>query len=117
MEIPITKNMNSKQEIKSATVLFFFVSFFSSQGFFIFLLHILRNADVRAEFKRKKRMWFQMRGRVADHHSSDKRTTKAIRSNAFELNEKHGAPSSHLSSRNKNQTVPFQEPLPSVECN
>ena len=99
-------------------MLFFFLSFFfSSQGFFIFLLHTLRNADVRAEFKRKKRMWFQMRGRVADLHSSDKWTSKAIRSDAFEFNEKHVISSSHLSSRNKNQIVPFQEPLPSVECN
>ncbi|XP_015770103.1 PREDICTED: adhesion G-protein coupled receptor D1-like isoform X3 [Acropora digitifera] len=38
---------------------YIFIVLNSLQGFFIFLLHILRNADVRAEFKRKKRMWFE----------------------------------------------------------
>ncbi|XP_067048242.1 adhesion G protein-coupled receptor E3-like [Acropora muricata] len=88
----------------------------SLQGFFIFLLYILRSAEVRAEFKRKKRMWFEMRGRVADLHSSDKWTSKALRIDVVELKDKHGVSPSHLSSRNKNQVVPFQEPLPSVEC-
>ncbi|XP_015773520.1 PREDICTED: adhesion G protein-coupled receptor L4-like isoform X8 [Acropora digitifera] len=88
----------------------------SLQGFFIFLLYILRSAEVRAAFKRKKRMWFEMRGRVADLHSTDKWTSKALRIDVVELKDKHGVSSSHLSSRNKNQVVPFQEPLPSVEC-
>ncbi|KAK2560003.1 Adhesion G-protein coupled receptor D1 [Acropora cervicornis] len=88
----------------------------SLQGFFIFLLYILRSADVRAEFKRKKRMWFEMKGRVADLNSSDKWTSKTLRIDVIELKDKHGVSSSHLSSRNKNQVVPFQEPLPSVEC-
>ena len=112
-DIPTTK----KYENKICNSAIFLSFFFSSQGFFIFLLHILRNADVRAEFKRKKRMWFQMRGRVADLHSSDKCTSKAIRSDAFELNEKHYISSSHVSSRNKNQVVPFQDSLPSVKRN
>ena len=94
-------------------MLFFFA--FSPQGFFIFLLYILRSAEVRSEFKRKKRMWFRMRGRVADLYSSQKWTSKALRID-FELKDKHGVSSSHLSSRNKNPIVPFQEPLPSVEC-
>ncbi|XP_067046687.1 adhesion G protein-coupled receptor L4-like [Acropora muricata] len=59
----------------------------SLQGFFIFLLHIIRNADVRVEFRRKKKMWFERRGRVADLHSKDKWTSKTIRSDLFELNE------------------------------
>ncbi|XP_067046688.1 adhesion G-protein coupled receptor D1-like isoform X1 [Acropora muricata] len=80
----------------------------SLQGFFIFLLYILRSADVRAEFKRKKRMWFEMRGRVADPHPSD--TCDVV-----ELKDKDSVSSSHLSSRNKNQVVPFQEPFPSAE--
>ncbi|XP_044181264.1 adhesion G protein-coupled receptor L4-like [Acropora millepora] len=87
----------------------------SLQGFFIFLLYILRSADVRAEFKRKKRMWFEMRGRVADPNSSDKWTSKTLRNDVVELKDKLGVSSSHLSSRNENQVVPFQEPLPSVE--
>ncbi|XP_044180952.1 adhesion G-protein coupled receptor D1-like [Acropora millepora] len=86
-------------------------------GFFIFLLHVLRNADVRAEFKRKKRMWFEMRGRVAELHSSVRWTSEAMRSDVFELKDKYSVSSSHLSSRKKDQIVPFQEPLPSVECN
>ncbi|XP_067046938.1 adhesion G protein-coupled receptor L3-like [Acropora muricata] len=89
----------------------------SLQGFFIFLLHVLRNADVRAEFKRKKRMWFEMRGRVAELHSSVRWTSEAMRSDVFELKDKYSVSSSHLSSRKKDQIVPFQEPLPSVECN
>ncbi|XP_015773509.1 PREDICTED: adhesion G-protein coupled receptor G2-like [Acropora digitifera] len=88
----------------------------SLQGFFIFLLYILRSADVRAEFKRKKRMWFEMRGRVLDLHDSDKWTSKTLQIDVVELKDEHGVSSSHLSSRNKNQIVPFQEPLPSVEC-
>ena len=99
--------MTLASKIKSATLLFF-LCFFSPQGFFIFLLYILRRADVRAEFKRKKRMWFEMRGRVADPHPSDK-------CDVVELKDKDGVSSSHLSSRNKNQVVPFQEPLPSAE--
>ena len=71
---------------------------------------------MRAEFKRKKRMWFEMGGRVAELHSSDKWTSKALRIDVVELKDKHGVSSSHLSSRNKNQVVPFQESLPSVEC-
>ncbi|XP_067046870.1 adhesion G-protein coupled receptor G6-like isoform X1 [Acropora muricata] len=59
----------------------------SLQGFFILLLHIVRNADVRAEFRRKKKMWFEIRGRVADLHSSDKWRSKTIRSDLFGLNE------------------------------
>ncbi|XP_044181267.1 adhesion G protein-coupled receptor L4-like [Acropora millepora] len=89
----------------------------SLQGFFIFLLHVLRNADVRAEFKRKKKMWFEMRGRVAELHSSVRWTSEAIRSDVFELKDKYSVSSSHLSSRNKDQIVLFQEPLPSVEGN
>ncbi|XP_074606633.1 adhesion G protein-coupled receptor L3-like isoform X2 [Acropora palmata] len=89
----------------------------SLQGLFIFLLHVLRNADVRAEFKRKKKMWFEMRGRVAELHSSVRWTSEAIRSDVFELKDKYSVSSSHLSSINKDQIVPFQEPLPSVECN
>ncbi|XP_015748569.1 PREDICTED: adhesion G-protein coupled receptor D1-like [Acropora digitifera] len=89
----------------------------SLQGFFIFLLHVLRNADVRAEFKRKKKMWFEMRGRVAELHSSVRWTSEAIRSDVFELKDKYSVSSSHLSSRNKDQIVLFQEPLPSVESN
>ncbi|KAK2559805.1 Adhesion G-protein coupled receptor D1 [Acropora cervicornis] len=89
----------------------------ASLGLFIFLLHVLRNADVRAEFKRKKKMWFEMRGRVAELHSSVRWTSEAIRSDVFELKDKYSVSSSHLSSINKDQIVPFQEPLPSVECN
>ena len=51
------------------------------------MLHIVRNADVRAEFRRKKKMWFEIRGRVTDLHSSDKWRSKSIRSDLFELNE------------------------------
>ena len=51
------------------------------------MLHIIRNADVRAEFRRKKKMWFERRGRVGDVHSSDKWTSKTIRSDVLELNE------------------------------
>ena len=91
----------------------------SPQGFFIFLLHVLRNADVRAEFKRKKKVWFEMRGRVAELHSrlSVKWTSEAIRSDVFELKDKYSVSSSHLSSRNKDQIITFQEPLSSVERN
>ncbi|KAK2560001.1 Adhesion G-protein coupled receptor D1, partial [Acropora cervicornis] len=60
---------------------------FVVEGFFIFLLHIVRNADVRAEFRRKKKMWFERRGRVGDLHFSDKWTSKTIRGDLFELNE------------------------------
>ena len=95
-------------------MLFFFA--FSPQGFFIFLHYILRSADVRAEFKRKKRKWFQMTGRVVDPHSIAKCTSKALRIDVVELKDKHGVSSSHLSSKNKNQIDPFQEPSPSVEC-
>ena len=70
---------------------------------------------MRAEFKRKKRMWFEMRRRVADPNSSDKWTSKTLRNDVVELKDKLGVSSSHLSSRNENQVVPFQEPLPSVE--
>ncbi|XP_067046941.1 adhesion G protein-coupled receptor L3-like isoform X2 [Acropora muricata] len=38
---------------------YIFIVLNSLQGLFIFLLHILRNADIRAEFKRKKRIWFE----------------------------------------------------------
>ena len=54
---------------------------------------------------------------MADLLSGDKWTSEAIRTDVFELKDEHSEFSSHLSSRNKNQIVPFQEPLPSVECN
>ena len=35
--------------------------FFRSQGFFIFVIHVLRNSDVRAAFFRKKQKWKESR--------------------------------------------------------
>ena len=54
---------------------------------------------------------------MAELHSrlSVKWTSEAIRSDVFELKDKYSVSSSILSSRNKDQIVPFQELLPSVE--
>ncbi|XP_068737283.1 adhesion G-protein coupled receptor D1-like [Montipora capricornis] len=62
------------------------------QGFFIFVLHVLRSTDVRAEFKRKTQRWM-MNGlssnRVADWpQSTNAWTNNAVNSDVFEFNEK-----------------------------
>ncbi|XP_068705481.1 adhesion G protein-coupled receptor L3-like isoform X2 [Montipora foliosa] len=64
----------------------------SLQGFFIFVLHVLRSTDVRAEFKRKTQRWM-MNGlssnRVADWpQSTNAWTNNAVNSDVHEFNEK-----------------------------
>ena len=39
-----------------------FCTFFFLQGLFIFLIHVLRNSDVRAAYLRKKQKWKESRG-------------------------------------------------------
>lgn len=62
------------------------------QGFFIFILHVLRNGDVHAEFDRKIQNWKISRSiassRETHQHSSSMWTNKVIISDTHELNNK-----------------------------
>ena len=75
------------------------------QGLFIFILHVLRNGDVNAEFDRKIQKWKTSRSiassRGTHQHSSDMWTNKVINSDTFELNNK----------RNETISSGFDNPL------
>ena len=80
-----TKFSRSMKTLKYSTVIF-------PQGFFIFILHVLRNGDVRAEFDRKIQKWKISRSiassRETHQHSSDMWTNKVIICDTYELNSK-----------------------------
>ena len=64
------------------------------QGLFMFILHVLRNTDVRAEFDRKKQKWKTSRNlaslRSTQQHPSEIKTwaNKGIKSDTYELDHK-----------------------------
>jgi len=60
----------------------------SLQGFFIFVLHVLRNGDVRAAFHRKKQKWLEVKSVTSSrttHQDSNNMWTNKVSSEANEM--------------------------------
>ena len=58
------------------------------QGFFIFVLHVLRNGDVRAAFHRKKQKWLEVKSVTSSrttHHDSSNMWKNKVSSEANEM--------------------------------
>ncbi|XP_027039602.1 adhesion G-protein coupled receptor D1-like [Pocillopora damicornis] len=59
----------------------------SLQGFFIFLLHVLKNGEVRAAFRRKKKTWMELRNISTSRVSSHSMTVPNKKLSEEEANE------------------------------
>ena len=65
--IPLCDPFNFSLSLLEHPFLFLFISLFFFQGLFIFILHVLRNADVRAAYLRKKQKWKAARSIGTSH--------------------------------------------------
>ena len=67
-QFPLSDRLTFSVSLLENPFLFLFNFFF--QGLFIFILHVLRNADVRAAYLRKKQKWKAARS-IGTSHSSN----------------------------------------------
>ena len=105
----LTQNVWDKvSQLRSKISVLFFL-----QGFFIFILHVLRSDDVRAEFNRKKQNWKDKRSvassRTTLKHSSDMWANKVTNSDSYELNNKPNEATSRPASGYDNPLVLYQQ--------